>query len=108
MRVQTARSMLLVAVCSQHCFHRCWFSGGATAAGGGAPAPAGFRPPAKSLMNLATAIDSLAFSPDQQVQTCDDTMCCLVQPLLLWHTVPGPLLGLRHRTRRVSACQTVA
>lgn len=34
---------------------------------GGLPAPASFAPPAKSLMNLATTIDSLAFSPDQQV-----------------------------------------
>jgi hypothetical protein len=31
------------------------------------PAPASYAPPAKSLMNLTTTIDSLAFSPDQQV-----------------------------------------
>ena len=34
---------------------------------GGLPAPASFAPPAKSLMNLTTTVDSLAFSPDQQV-----------------------------------------
>lgn len=46
--------------------------GSADALSDGVPAPAGFVPPAKSLMNLTTAIDSLAFSPDQQV-VCRNT-----------------------------------
>ena len=49
---------------------KCTCSAGASAAEvlqGGLPAPASFAPPAKSLMNLATTVDSLAFSPDQQV-----------------------------------------
>jgi len=48
----------------------------AAAVGGGAPAPAGFQPPLKSLMNLTTTVDSLAFSPDQQV---DIASCLTIQ-----------------------------
>jgi hypothetical protein len=42
--------------------------------------PASFAPPAKSLMNLTTAIDSLAFSPDQQVP-------CI--PMIGWNKLPS-------------------
>jgi hypothetical protein len=52
---------------------KCTSSAGGSAAEvlqGGLPAPASFAPPAKSLMNLATTVDSLAFSPDQQVARC--------------------------------------
>ena len=40
---------------------------GALAAASGAPAVPGYARPVKSLLNLTTVVDSLAFSPDEQV-----------------------------------------
>ena len=39
----------------------------ALAAESGAPAVPGYARPIKSLLNLTTVVDSLAFSPDEQV-----------------------------------------
>ena len=42
----------------------------ALGAASGEPTAAGYTRPVKSLLNLTTVVDSLAFSPDEQARCC--------------------------------------